>query len=266
MYDAGCQAVPHLERDCPGLLEDRGKPSRLGDDGAGGENDEGHEGAGSIPRVSIPSLAYLGSDGNTSTVQVPSCSLPVEPERTSDDDVYALKSAPLPKLCVQSQLNLHDLLFASSDQLGTAEKVNRSAVTNVAAALWREGVRILSWFEMLVFTYHWHRQAAEDGSSRSVLGTAGWTLQLAAVVNVGGRGPVQEEVSAETVDSFSNEECAKSLRALLVVAVGARGGKVPSLPELGGRNVLVDSNTCDLFATQVAGLRAYAQVSECLCR
>lgn len=30
-------------KDCKGLLENRRKPPRLGDDGVGGDNDDGHE-------------------------------------------------------------------------------------------------------------------------------------------------------------------------------------------------------------------------------
>ncbi|CBN78122.1 expressed unknown protein [Ectocarpus siliculosus] len=36
VYDAGCKAVAHMEKHLPGVLQNRGRPTRLGDDGVGG--------------------------------------------------------------------------------------------------------------------------------------------------------------------------------------------------------------------------------------
>ena len=273
--------MPHLERDCPGVLKDRGRPTRLGDEerkegddeGTGEGNDDGRgrqieepDGAGNVGpkqgRVCIPSMAYLASDRKRAGVEGTRVILPAEPEVDSASDVYALRNASEPKR-VQSQVNVHDLLWSSAEFLGPVYKLCHLAATRAATALLREGVRVLSVFEVLVFTYHWHRRAAKDGSRTSVLGADGWALQgdSPAGVNIAGGAPVQGEGGGGPGGFVSNETAANSLGVLLVVAVGARTGEVPSLPELGGLDVLVDSETSNVFSTLLVGLRKYSQVS-----
>ena len=267
--------MPHLERDCPGVLTDRGRPPRLGDGerkeggdeggGEGGDDEQAvhSERPGGVEnvepkrgRVCIPSIAYLASNSNGAGVDVPSCVLPTEPEINSASDVYALKTASEPTR-VQSQLNVHDLLWASGEYLGRVANLCNLAATRALAVLFREGVRVLSVFEVLVFTYHWLRRAAKDGARTSVLRADGWTLQGDSPAEV----PVQGGGEDGPGDVVSNEAAAEHLGVLLVVSVGARNGKRPTLPKLDGVDVLVDNETSKVFSTLLDGLRAYSQVS-----
>lgn len=111
--------MPHLERDFPGLLKDRGRPPRLcdeerkeGDDEGRGEgSDDGQEG-GEEPdgvedvgpkqgRVCIPSMAYLASNSKSTGVEVPGIILPAEPEIDSASDMYALKKCVRAQACAE---------------------------------------------------------------------------------------------------------------------------------------------------------------------
>lgn len=264
--------MPHFERDFPGLLKDRGRPPRLADeeveeggDGGGGEgSDDGQEGESEQRgRVCIPSMAYLASNSRSTGAEVPSIILPDEPELDGASDVYALKIVSQPKR-VQSQLNVHDLLWSSGECLGPVDKLCHLAATRAAAALFREDVKVLAVFEVLVFTYHWHRRAAKDGSRTSVLGADGWTIQgdSSAGVNVAGGASVQGESGDGPGDVVINETAARRLGVLLVVAVGARTGEVPTLPELDGLGVVVDSVTSKAFSTLLEGLRMYSKVNK----
>ncbi|CAN0574562.1 unnamed protein product, partial [Ectocarpus sp. 12 AP-2014] len=85
------------------------------------------------------------------------------PKRDSKVDVYALKAAAQ-RDRVQSQVNVYDLLHASAETQGPVPKAVNLAATRAVAALREAGIRVLSLFEVLVFTYVWLRNIAEDES------------------------------------------------------------------------------------------------------
>ncbi|CAM9434177.1 unnamed protein product, partial [Laminaria digitata] len=91
----------------------------------------------------------------------------------------ALKAASSPQpATVQSQVDLYALLYTSGEALGRVAKLNYSAAMRAVSALRRGGVRILSLFEVLVFTYYWHHGISDDRLGLSVLGVDGWALRL----------------------------------------------------------------------------------------
>lgn len=308
IYDLPCQMVTHLEKRRPGLLENAGQLPRLGDGGgaaaaAGGNSQSAgwHEYATkekSLPRVSIPELDHLGYGHISLSAKSRTYSMPVFPVRGSSADVYALKLASSPQpATVQSQLDLYALLYTSGEALGRVEKLNYSAAMRAVSALRRGGVRILSLFEVLIFTFHWHREVRDDRLGLPVLGADGWVLRLpspdddaspagngqgglvdgavqGAQAQAHGEGlgesmaPVSSVEAAEclregadeSMAPISNADAAKCLGELLVVAVGASNGKVPRLPQL-SCDLLMDTGTSSPFVTVIEGLRAYAQVS-----
>ncbi|CAN0404492.1 unnamed protein product, partial [Ectocarpus sp. 13 AM-2016] len=164
VYDAGCKVVAHMEKHLPGVLQNRGRPTRLGDDGDGEP--------APTPRVVLPALAHLGSNSASSTVEAPQVSLPVPPKRDSKVDVYALKAAAQGDR-VQSQVNVYDLLHASAETHGPVPKAVNLAATRAVAALREAGIRVISLFEVLIFTYVWLRNIAEDEPGMLELGATG---------------------------------------------------------------------------------------------
>lgn len=291
VYDGACEAASQLALRRPGLLEDNGRVPRLGVAGGavdtGGGSDptgglraaEDGETSTSLPRVHLPQLAHLGSHSESSTLEVINpCSIPVEPVRSSSADVYALRDASLPQPGVQSQLDMHKLLHRSGRQgeIGGVGTHSFLAATKSLAALLREGIRILSLFEVLVFTYHWHRKVAEGGLVSICLTADGWTLEALGRSTAPLDGPRHGAIPSlaqggganeEALDPISNGDAAEFLRELLVVAIGSRNGKVPLLPVLveGGGATLgdlpVDKDTAAPFSTVIKGLRYYAKVS-----
>ncbi|CAN0329825.1 unnamed protein product, partial [Ectocarpus sp. 13 AM-2016] len=260
VYDAGCKAVAHMEKHLPGVLQNRGRPTRLGDDGVGGGG-SGYSNAASndtedgepapTPRVFLPALAHLGSNSASTTVEAPQVSLPVPPKRGSKVDVYALKAAAQGDR-VQSQVNVYDLLHASAETQGPVPKAVNLAATRAVAALREAGIRVISLFEVLIFTYVWLRNIAEDEPGMLELGATGWTLRRPS------HGVVPVGTTAESVDAVSTGDAEKHLREVLVVARGARNGKGACLPDWFGAGDFVDGDTSTLYATQVDGLHAYA--------
>ena len=75
-----------------------------------------------------------------------------------------------------------------------------------------------------------------------------------------------DEESHWGANAVNNGDVVKFLGSLLVVAVGSRDGKVPSLPALYDEDLvvelLVDTATSSQFATVAQGLRSYAQVTK----
>lgn len=174
--------MSHLEKRRPGLLENAGQLPRVGDGGkaaaAAGAKDIGESWGSdeikesSLPRVCIPKLAHLGCGIESMSAEIFRPSTPVVPVRGSSADVYALKAASSPQpATVQSQVDLYALLYTSGEALG---RVAMRAVS----ALRRGGVRILSLFEVLVFTYYWHHGVSDDRLGLPVLGVDGWALRL----------------------------------------------------------------------------------------
>lgn len=78
---------------------------------------------------------------------------------------------------------------------------------------------------------------------------------------------LEHEEGREVVGATDRLDAEKFLYELLIVAVGARNGKVPSLPSLlgggesGKGDLLVDKDGTSPFPTVVRGLLAYAKVS-----
>ncbi|CAB1101073.1 unnamed protein product [Ectocarpus sp. CCAP 1310/34] len=175
-------------------------------------------------------------------------------QRDSKVDVYALKAAAQGDR-VQSQLNVYDLLLASAETQGPVPKAVNLAATRAVAALREAGIRVLFLFEVLIFTYVWLRNIAEDEPGMLELGATGWTLR---------RLPVG--TTAESVDAVSTGDAEKHLREVLVVARGARNGKGACLPDWFGAGDFVNGDTSTLYATQVDGLHAYAAVSASMIR
>ncbi|CAN0368320.1 unnamed protein product, partial [Ectocarpus sp. 12 AP-2014] len=203
------------------------------------------------PRVFLPALAHLGSNSASTTVDAPQVSLPVPPKRDSKVDVYALKAAAQGDR-VQSQVHVYDLLHASAETQGPVPKAVNLAATRAVAALREVGIRVLSLFEVLVFTNVWLRSIAEDEPGILELGATGWTLQRPS------HGVVPVGTTAESVDAVSTGDAEKHLREVLVVARGARNGKGACLPDWFGAGDFVDGDASTLYATQVDGLHAYA--------
>ncbi|CAB1097851.1 unnamed protein product [Ectocarpus sp. CCAP 1310/34] len=212
MYDAGCKAVAHMEKHLPGVLQNRGRPTRLGDDGVGGGG-SGYSNAASndtedgepapTPRIFLQALAHLGSNSASTTVEAPQVSLPVPPKRDSKVDVYALKAAAQGDR-VQNQVNVYDLLHASAETQGPVPEAVNLAATRAVAALREAGIRVLSFFEVLVFTYVWLRNIAEDEPGMLELGATGWTLRRPS------HGVVPVGTTAESVDAVSTGDAAEA--------------------------------------------------------
>lgn len=277
VFDAACKAAIQIARRRPDLLENGGRVPRLvgagGAVGTGEPDAVGNGGASTLPRVYLPQLSHLGSHSKFNSLEVSPCSFPVEPVRESTADVYALKEASLPQPDVQSRVDVHELLRRSSQSsvVGGAGRCSFLAATRSLACLLREGIRALSLFEVLVFTYHWHRKAQECGKGSIKLAADGWTLEVGppsySVWNAGSMPSLEHEEGHEVMGATGSADGEKFLYELLIVAVGARNGKVPSLPPLlkGGESaqgdLLVDKGGTAPFPTVILGLLSYAKVS-----
>ncbi|CAB1117288.1 unnamed protein product [Ectocarpus sp. CCAP 1310/34] len=237
------------------------KPRETNSRGGGGGS--GHSNAASndtedgepasTPRVFSPALAHLGSNSASTSVEAPQVSIHVPPKRYSKVDVYALNAAAQGDRG-QSQVNVYDLLHASDETQGPVPKAVYLAATRAVAALRdREaGIRVLSLFKALVFTYVWLRNIAEDEPGMLEIGATGWTLRMPS------HGVVPVGTIAESVDAVSTGDAEKHLREVLLVARGTRNGKGACLLDWLNAGGFVDGDTSTLNATQVDGLHAYA--------
>ncbi|CAB1106086.1 unnamed protein product [Ectocarpus sp. CCAP 1310/34] len=145
-----------------------------------------------------------------------------------------------------------DPVFQFGIILGPVSKAVNLAATRAVAALREAGIRVISLFEVLIFTYVGLRNIAEDKPGMLELVATGWTLRrpFHGVVPVG--------TTAESLDAVSTSDAEKHLRKVLVVARGARNGKGACLPDWLVAEDFVDGDTSTLYAIQVDGLHAYA--------
>ncbi|CAB1098302.1 unnamed protein product [Ectocarpus sp. CCAP 1310/34] len=201
-----------------GSFKTAGDPLGLATPGGGASIDTEDGEPAPTPRVFFPALAHLGSHSSSTTVEAPQVSVPVPPKRDSKVDVYALKAAAQGDR-VQSQVNVYDLLHASAETQGPVPKAVNLAATRAVAGLREAGVRVLSLFEVLIFTYVWLRNIAEDEPGMLELGATGWTLRRPS------HGVLPVGTTAESVDAISTGDAEKHLREVLVVARGATNGK-----------------------------------------
>ena len=258
-YDAACKLVKPLKAACPGLMSNDGELPR---DATG--------------NVSLPGLQHLGNTKDSATLEAKRCSPLTEPPRDHMANVYALMECSIPEPNVQSQLDVDDILFTSSRLFPRVGEPSKAAATRTLAALRRHGVRILSLFEVLVLSYHWHVRADQGNLGILVLGADGWVLETpggpATVGGVASSGQGQgEETHVQgagggsgaqgpesggslEVDAVSNRDAADFLRPLLVSVVGSREGKVPSLPFWLGDTAVSETDV-------LGGSQSYAQVS-----
>jgi len=290
--DTLCQLWRHIQGLQEWLLDNEGILPRLatsapeitqgceGNGGAAsGSSGEGSADVERLGRVYLPGLKHLGNhslsvlddgaDGN---------SMPVETRSEGGNlDAYALKEASLPTICPQSQVHVHDLLFEARKKCGEVADLSFLAATGSLSKLYGEGIRILSLYEVLVFMYNWHIDAAGHGYDQLSLTPEGWRVQalgsdspprspLGSVTGELNSTSGVPSVSAVPGDGGSDPEKASPdgigvqggmgfLRGLLVVAVGSRNGKPPCLPSL-----VLQRVSSDPFRHMIAGLRRYAKV------
>lgn len=158
-YEGACQLVRPLEAACPGLLRN------------GGELPRDAEGV-----VSLPRLRHLGSNRDGSMLAVARCCPLKEPRRDHTANVYALLGSSTPSPGVQSRVDVDESLFCGGVLVGRAGRPSELAARRALAALRRKGVWVLSLFEVLVFTFHWHVTAHRNGFEELVIGPDGWVL------------------------------------------------------------------------------------------
>lgn len=75
----------------------------------------------------------------------------------------------LPIRCPQGQVDDHELRFVACKQCGEVGKLSFLAATQSLSRLHERGIRILSLYEMLVFTYRWHLEVTYNGYYHLVL-------------------------------------------------------------------------------------------------
>lgn len=166
-YDAACKLVKGLKKYCPGLLDNEGVLLR---DGKG--------------NVVFPELAHVGNNRNTATRETVTRTFEDVARTTDREDMYAVMETACPGPGLQSEVDAHEALFWAASYSKTAGEPTKLAATRALGALRRVGVRVLSLFEVLVFTYHWHRrqQVAVGGAAggaaggRLVVGDKGWVV------------------------------------------------------------------------------------------
>lgn len=162
-YEGACQLVRPLEAACPGLLRN------------GGELPRDAEGV-----VALPRLRHLGSNRDGSMLAVARCCPLKEPRRNHTANVYALMGSSTPQPGLQSNVDVDESLFCGGVLVGRAGRPSELAAKRALAALRKKGVWVLSLFEVLVFTFHWHLSAHRSGFEELVIGPDGWILPISA--------------------------------------------------------------------------------------
>ncbi|CAN0201995.1 unnamed protein product, partial [Laminaria digitata] len=181
-YEDVCQLVRPLEAACPGLLVRK----------EGGALPRDSEGT-----VSLPRLRHLGSNRDGSMLAIARCCPLKEPQKGHMADVYALLGSSTPQPGVQSRVDVDESLFCGGVLVGRAGRPSELAARRALTALQRKGVRVLSLFEVLVFTFHWHVTAHRNGFQGLVIGPDGWVLLVPPTPpqpSTGGANPVSSAV------------------------------------------------------------------------
>eukprot|EP00752_Nemacystus_decipiens_P015187 g13523.t1 len=156
-YDAACKVVKGLEKYCPGLLKD--KTGAL-------QRDEGG-------KVVFPDLAHVGNNSKSAAQETAHRTFQ-DIRRTNDhEDVYAVMETAGPRPGLQSEVDPDEALSSAAESSEIVGVPSRQAATRALGALHRDGVRVLSLFEVLVFTYHWHREAAGEATGGGAGGAPG---------------------------------------------------------------------------------------------
>lgn len=232
-YDAACKLVGGVEAACPGLLENEGVLQR---------DDTG--------QVVFPELAPYGNNRDSATRETTPCTPLQEPERGDTMDVYALMEASGPRPGLQSEVDPHEALYWGGRNDVRVGGASEAAATRAFGALWREGVRILSLFEVIVFSYNWHRH--QDASGDAVLGMDGWVRRTPSSPDES--SPDGESGGNQQGSIVSQRDAADFLLEVLVSLSGSRqASMVPKLPVwLNGEAISAGD--------VLGGLREYAKV------
>ena len=165
--DTPCQLWRHIKHRKDGLLHGESKLARLPasapevshecEQSASGASAASGGSADIAPtgRVYLPALKHLGNHGwSVSRDGAAGTSLPVDTRQEGGSlDVYAFKEASLPSSCPQSQLDVHELLFEAAHNCGEVGNFSFLAATRSLRSLHQSRNRILSLYEVLVFTY-----------------------------------------------------------------------------------------------------------------
>ncbi|CAM9541300.1 unnamed protein product, partial [Pylaiella littoralis] len=151
----------------------------------------------------------------------------------------------------QSDVDPDEALYWAAFYFERVGKPSREAARKALDALLRDGVRVLSLFEVLVFTYYWHRKHAASGGL--VVGNDGWALQGPSshpeASPSGGSGVNQE------ADVVSHHDAAEFLLPVLMSLSGSRqASKVSALPSWLSEDIISQGDI-------LAGLQRYAKVS-----
>lgn len=239
-YDAACKLVKGLEKYCPGLLKD--KTGALQRDGDGD--------------VVFPELAHVGNNSKSAT-QETATRVFQDIARTNDrEDMYAVMETAGPRPGPQSEVDPDEALSWAASLSRKVGEPSELAATRALDALHRDGLRVLSLFEVLVFTYYWHRQAA-GGVAGSVAGGAagGVAGGAAGGLAVGANGwVVQAAGGGDEGGGVTHADAADFLLRVLVGLSGCRqASKLPALPSW-------LNATCISEEGLETGLRRYAEV------
>lgn len=229
-YDAACKLVKPLED----LLK----------------NKTGELQRDAEKNVVFPELAHVGNNRNSATQETAPRTFQDLPRTTDDEDMYAVMETAGPRPGLQSEVDPHEALFwaaSSSKEVGGPVK---AATTRALDALHRDGVRVLSLFEVLVFTYYWHRKAAEAAGGAAGGAVGGTAARLAD----GPNGWMHTPGEGGAGGGITHTDAAGFLLRVLVGLSGSRqASKVSELPSW------LDA-TCMSSGEHETGLRTYAQV------
>ena len=156
-YDAACKVVKGLEKYCPGLLKDKTGVLQRDDGG----------------NVVFPDLAHVGNNSKSATQETARRTFKDIPRTDDCEDVYAVMETAGPRPGLQSEVDPDEALFWAAEFSEKVGGPSKLAATRALGVLHRDGVRVLSLFEVLVFTYHWHREAAGEATGGVAGGAAG---------------------------------------------------------------------------------------------
>lgn len=240
-YDAACKLVKGLETYCPGLLKN--KTGALEKDAEG--------------VVVFPELAHVGNNRKVATQETAPRTFQDVPRTTDREDMYAVMETASPQPGVQSEVDPDEALhWGASFDKGVGQPC-KLAARRALDALHRGGVRALSLFEVLVFTYYWHRKAAEGAAGGNAGGAQGGATGGLVVGRNGGvaRAPGGDEEGGVV----SHADAAGFLLRVLVGLSGARqASKVSALPSWLHGDLISEADL-------ETGLRGYAKVRKLGC-
>ncbi|CAB1101680.1 unnamed protein product [Ectocarpus sp. CCAP 1310/34] len=234
-YDAACKLVKGLEKYCPALLED--KTGVLQRDGEG--------------NVVFPELAHVGNNRNSATRETAARTFQDLQRTTDREDMNAVIETAGPWPGLQSEVDPDEALLWAANFSKVVGGRSKLTATRALDALHRDGVCELSLFEVLVFTYYWHRKAAGDTAGGAAGGAVGGAAGGAAGEAAGwvARAPLEGDEGG----GFTHADAAGFLLRVLVGLSGSRqASKVSALPSW-------LHATCIPEGELATGLRRYAK-------